>query len=203
MQSVCNSIVSGAQCLKLLPYVDEKKIGISGFSWGGHETNWLITQTDLFAAAATGGGMSDPISSALQISETQGKLEEDILGRREDIMGCSIWENQEAWLEASPVLHADKINTPLLIMYNYADKDWQQGGELFMALRRLNKKVWMLQYDNGDHSVYQRDREDLTIRITQFFDFFLKGSRPASWMTKGIPARLKGVETGYETDTNW
>ncbi len=75
-----------------------------------------------------------------------------------------------------------------------------QGVEMFLALRRLGKKVWMLQYDNGDHGVNGKDAEDYTIRFTQFFDHYLKGAPAPRWMTEGIPANLKGIETGYEPD---
>ncbi|OQP67793.1 alpha/beta hydrolase family protein [Niastella populi] len=201
VQSVNNTVVSAAQTLAKLPFINGKKMGIAGFSFGGHETNWLITQTKMFAAAATGGGMSDPVSSALQLSETRGKILDDRVARNENIMGTSIWENPQLWVSSSPVLRADKVATPLLILYNYNDIGWQQGAELFIALRRLNKKVFLLQYDNGGHGLYSgRDPEDFTIRITQFFDHYLKDAPPPKWMTKGIPARLKGIDTGYEHD---
>ena len=60
----------------------------------------------------------------------------------------------------------------------------------------------MLQYDEGGHSVFGKDAIDYTIRLTQFFDYYLKGAPPPVWMTEGIPARLKGIETGYELDTS-
>jgi hypothetical protein len=60
----------------------------------------------------------------------------------------------------------------------------------------------MLQYDDGGHSVKGKDAVDFTIRLTQFFDHYLKGAPPPKWMTVGIPARLKGIETGYELDPN-
>ncbi len=63
----------------------------------------------------------------------------------------------------------------------------------------------MLQYDNGGHGVYGKggqDALDLTIRLTQFFDHYLKGTMPPKWMTRGIRAKLKGIETGYELDPN-
>jgi dienelactone hydrolase len=202
VESVCNTVISAAKSFSSLPFVDGNKIGISGFSWGGHEINWLITNSDLFAAAATGGGMSDPISSALQIADIRGNLSDDALERREDIIGASIWESPSTWISASSVLKADKVKTPLLILYNYGDKSWQQGGQLYSALRRLNKKVWLLQYDRGAHGLdHHLDIQDFTIRLTQFFDHYLKDAPAPKWMTKGIPAKLKGVELGYDYDT--
>ena len=77
-----------------------------------------------------------------------------------------------------------------------------QGVEFFVALRRLGKKAWMLQYDGQPHSLLdEAAKRQHTIRVTQFFDHYLKGVPAPLWMTEGIPARLKGVETGLELDT--
>ncbi len=77
-----------------------------------------------------------------------------------------------------------------------------QSVEFFTGLRRLEKPVWMLQYDEGGHGVSGKDAVDWTIRMTQFFDYYLKGAAPPKWMTEGIPAKLKGIETGYELDNS-
>jgi hypothetical protein len=76
-----------------------------------------------------------------------------------------------------------------------------QGIELFTALRRLQKKAWLLQYDDGTHGLdKEADIKDFTIRSRQFFDYYLKGAAPPKWLTEGIPASKKQTETGYELD---
>jgi hypothetical protein len=81
--------------------------------------------------------------------------------------------------------------------------DFSQGVEFFTALRRLGKKAWMLQYDGEDHRLGDdKAKAQHTIRVTQFFDHYLKDAPPPKWMTEGIPARLKGIETGLELDTS-
>jgi len=196
--STFNSVVSAANWLSQLPFVDEKRMGINGHSIGGGETNYLITHTDKFAAAIEGAGVSDAISAALQL----GNIVFDIsrLEGAEYTRGdVSIWENPGMYLESSPIMKADKIKTPLLIMHNKIDGGvpWAQGVELFIALRRMEKPVWMLQYDNGGHVLWGKEAEDFSIRATQFFDYYLKGAKAPKWMVEGIPARLKGIETGY------
>jgi hypothetical protein len=80
---------------------------------------------------------------------------------------------------------------------------WEQAVELFIALRRLNKRAWLLEYDNGNHElVDDKAAGDLTVRVTQFFDHYLKGTLPPVWMTQGVPARLKGSEDGLELDSS-
>ena len=85
------------------------------------------------------------------------------------------------------------------------DKDgavpWYQGIEYFMALRRLGKPVWLLQYNNEEHNLRERrNTKDLTIRLQQFFDHYLKGDPMPVWMSKGVPAIDKGKTYGLELE---
>jgi dipeptidyl aminopeptidase/acylaminoacyl peptidase len=110
-------------------------------------------------------------------------------------IGATLWQRKDLYLKNSPLFYADKITTPLLIMHNDADDavPWYQGIEMFTALRRLNKPVWMLQYNNEAHNLRERkNRKDLSIRLSQFFDHYLKGDKPARWMKEGLPAVDKG-----------
>ena len=78
---------------------------------------------------------------------------------------------------------------------------WYQGIEYFTALRRLGKKVWMLQYNGEDHNlVERRNRKDLSIRLAQFFDHYLKGAPAAKWIAEGVPAIEKGIDWGTGTE---
>ena len=205
-KSAYNTVVGAAQHLKKLPFVDANRMGISGHSFGGRLTNYIVTHTSLFAAAFEGAGVSDEISAALQLDGISGGKQGSRLGHHEiSYTGgeVSIWEKPIQWLDESPVLNANKVETPLLIFHCKDDTavPWAQGVEMFVALRRMEKKVWMLQYDKEGHNLLDKKNcEDLTIRVTQFFDHYLKGISPPKWMTQGIPASLKGVENGLELD---
>jgi dipeptidyl aminopeptidase/acylaminoacyl peptidase len=100
------------------------------------------------------------------------------------------------------VFYAPKVNTPLLIRHNDNDGavPWYQGIEYFVALRRLNKPAWLLNYNGGPHNEKSGspNRKDLSIRMKQFFDHYLKGEPAPIWMTRGIPAVKKGKTMGYE-----
>ena len=105
------------------------------------------------------------------------------------------------YIDNSPIFGAHKINTPLLMMHNDGDGSvpWYQGIELYMALRRLHKPVWMLNYNGQDHGLSQRqDKKDFAIRMMQYFDHYLKSKPAPSWMINGIPAIEKGITKGYE-----
>src|SRR5262249_37602711 len=117
---------------------------------------------------------------------------------------ATLWQRPDFYLDQSAVLHADRVTTPMLLIHNKLDGivHWRQGVEWYMALRRLRKRVWMLQYDNGIHFNEGRDAEDVTLRMNQFFDYYLKGVAPAKWMTQGIPANLKGIDSGFALDNS-
>jgi dienelactone hydrolase len=208
-ESVVNSVLSGVSNLCNFSYIDSTKLGLQGQSFGGYETNYLITHTNKFAAAMGSAGFTNLIScygTLLpdgSVNEPSGK-NMNIEANGPYRIQATLWENREAYIANSPIFDADKVTTPLLIRQNKRDQlvPWQQGVEFFIALRRLNKNVWMLQYDNGGHGVgsLKKDKIDHTKRIEQFFDHYLKESPAPKWMTEGIPARLKGIETGYELD---
>jgi dienelactone hydrolase len=196
-----NSVVSAAKFLSNFPWVDSSKMAINGHSFGGGETNQILILTNIFAAAAESAGVSDLVSSYLDGTFHDRQIAYELSQGR---IGNNLWESQELYLKNSPVLKANKITTPMLIMHNKNDHavPWSQGVQLYMALRRLRKRVWMLQYDEGGHGVTGKDAIDYTIRLTQFFDHYLKGLPAPKWMTVGISAPLKGVETGYDLDSN-
>jgi dienelactone hydrolase len=203
-QSALNTVEGAARYLSKLPYVDAQRMGISGHSFGGGLTNYILTHSNMFAAALVGAGVSDRISATLQLGGVDGNLHRGSrLTGSETEVGSSIWEQKKQWIEESSIMYVDQVTSPLLIFHCKADGavPWQQAVEMFTALRRLEKKVWMLQYDNEGHNLMERNNElDFTIRATQYFDHYLKDAPPPRWMTQGIPAHLKQVEDRLELD---
>ncbi|MBO9573674.1 MAG: S9 family peptidase, partial [Chitinophagaceae bacterium] len=200
-KSVKYSVDGAAKELTKRSYVDAERMGIMGLSQGGGFTNYILTHSNLFAAAFEGCGVSDRISAGLQWGGVNGEAGSR-LGSSEMLNGTNMWDSSDQWVDESPVLNVHKVTTPLLIMHNKADGAvlFEQGIEMFTALRRWNKKVWLLQYDEGGHGVGSKDALDLTTRMTQYFDHYLKGKPPPCWMTSGIPRYLKGIENRYELD---
>jgi dipeptidyl aminopeptidase/acylaminoacyl peptidase len=95
------------------------------------------------------------------------------------------------YIENSPLFFANRIETPLMMTHNDADGavPWYQGIELFSALRRLNKPVWMLVYNGEGHNLTQRhNAKDLSIRLYQYFDYYLKDAPMPIWMKEGRSA---------------
>ncbi len=202
-QSAYNAVVSGTHyLLNTFPYIDEKKLGLQGHSWGGYQIAYLITQTDLFSAAMAGAPVSNMTSAYGGIRWQTGMVRMFQYERQQSRIGGSLWEMPLQYIENSPLFMAPKVNTPLLMMHNDADGavPWSQGIEFFVALRRLNKPVWLLNYNHQPQNLESSswaNRIDLSKRMSHFFDHYLKGQPMPLWMEKGVPALEKGKNLGY------
>ncbi len=202
-QDAYNAIVSGAESLAKNNWIDKDNMAIQGQSWGGYQVAYLITQTDMFKAAGAGAPVSNMTSAYGGIRWGTGSSRIVQYERGQSRLGTTMSESLQTYIDNSPLFFADKVNTPLLIMHNDNDGavPWYQGIELFMTLRRLKKPVWMLQYNNEEHNLIQRrNRKDLSIRMQQFFDHYLKGEPAPVWLSKGLPAIEKGKNWGYDLD---
>jgi dipeptidyl aminopeptidase/acylaminoacyl peptidase len=112
-------------------------------------------------------------------------------------IGKSLWEGHQQYIENSPLFWLDRVNTPLFIMHNDQDDavPWYQGIELFVGLRRLQKEVYMINYNNDVHNPASRaNQKDMAQKMQEFFDAKLKGAEPPEWMKVGIPATKKGAD---------
>ncbi|AUD00667.1 alpha/beta hydrolase family protein [Spirosoma pollinicola] len=184
-------VVPGVLSLLDKGFVDRDRLGIQGQSWGGYQTAYIITRTNLFRAAEAGAPVANMtsayggirwetgISRAFQYEKTQSRI------------GGTLWDKPMNYIENSPLFFANRIETPLMMTHNDADGavPWYQGIELFSALRRLNKPVWMLVYNGEGHNLTQRhNAKDLSIRLYQYFDYYLKDAPMPVWMKEGRSA---------------
>jgi dipeptidyl aminopeptidase/acylaminoacyl peptidase len=200
-ESAVDSVVSAVKHLSKNHYVDTKRMGVQGCSYGGFETNYLVAHTKLFAAAVTASGATDFISNYGEL-RGGGPSQQGVFEQGQYRIMETLWERPDLYIENSPVMRADDISTPLLQMHTSSDGavPFSQAVELFTALRRLKKKAWMLEYEDGNHALSGRSADDFSVRMAQFFDHYLKDAPPPKWMTDGVPARLGGIETGLEWD---
>jgi hypothetical protein len=196
------SVIEGAvQYLKQLPFVDGNKIGCATHSWSAKLGSYVFTHSKSIAATAITEGFvyANVINHSLSSRGGKSRLEDVEI---EQEYG-SLWDNKNRWLDQTTVLNVDRANSPLLLLCNKESlPDYQdQTFQLFNALRRLDKNVWWLNYENANHTIEDlKERKDYTIRYTQFFDHYLKYAPAPQWMTQGIPLKLKGVESRYELD---
>ena len=204
-KSAYNAIMSATdRVLELYPNIDSTRMGLQGQSWGGYQTAQLITMTNRYKAAMAGAPVSNMFSAYGGIRWGSGLNRQFQYEKSQSRIGATIWEKPELYFENSPLFHVPKITTPLLIMHNDNDGavPWYQGIEMFTAMKRLDKVVWMLNYNEDDHNLMKdANRRDLSIRMRQFFDHYLMGKTAPKWMTKGVPAIDKGFDYGLELDT--
>lgn len=168
--------------------IDETRIGIHGHSWGGYQTSFLITQTNMFKAAAAGAPLTDMISMYNLIYKNSGSSNGAIFEASQGRL-LPPWENWEAYNRNSPLYHVKKVNTPLLMLHNDADGavDFTQGIEYYNALRRLKKPVVLIQYKGENHGLAKLpNRKDYAVRMMEFFDYHLKGKPAPDWLEKGV-----------------
>ena len=176
-------------------FIDENRIGIQGHSWGGYQISYMVTQTNIFAAAEAGAPVSNMTSAYGGIRWASGMVRQFQYEQTQSRLGASLWEVPLRYVENSPIFWADKIETPLLILHNDEDGavPWYQGIEFIMALRRLEKPAWMFNYNGEAHGLRQRvNQQDFTVRMQEFFDHYLKDETPPLWMVEGIRAWEKG-----------
>ena len=199
--SAFDSVIPGVEHVVSEGYIDEARIGMQGHSWGGYQTAYLVTKTDMFACAESGAPVSNMTSAYGGIRWGSGMSRMFQYEKTQSRIGATLWEDREKYILNSPVFQADKINTPLLILHNDQDGavPWYQGIELFVALRRLERPCWLMNYNGEPHWVMKpENRIDFAKRMQQFFDHYLLEAPMPEWMATGIPAVDKGKEFGFE-----
>ena len=170
--------------------VDAEKVGLHGHSWGGYQTAFMVTQTDKFKAAIAGAPLTDMISMYSSIYWNTGSANQPIFESSQGRFTSSYLDNMDAYVRNSPIFHAMKVKTPLIILHNDKDGavDFTQGIEYYNTLRRLQKEVILLQYKGENHGLrVPANQKDYTVRMKEFFDHHLKGAPAPAWMKEGVP----------------
>jgi dipeptidyl aminopeptidase/acylaminoacyl peptidase len=200
-QSAYNCLIPGVLSQLDKGFVDKERIGISGHSWGGYQTAYLIGQTSLFRAAEAGAPVSNMTSAYGGIRWDTGLVRQAQYERTQTRIGGTLWEKPMQFIENSPLFYAPKVKTPVLVMHNDDDGavPWYQGIEYYMALKRLGKPVWMLNYNGEKHGLGKRQNmKDFTVRLYQYFDYYLKDAPMPSWLGEGLPYVEKGINQHLE-----
>lgn len=170
------------------PYVNANKIGCMGASYGGFMTEYLQTQTDLFACAISHAGISDITGywGGGYWGYTYGETAE---------YGSFPWSNTDLFVKHSPLYNADKIHTPLLLLHGTDDTNVPtvQSQALYTALRILNREVEYITIGNENHVVSEYGaRQEWQEIINAWFAKWLQ-DKPLWWNTL-YPAENKPAE---------
>lgn len=175
-------------------YIDPTKIGLCGQSYGGYKTNFIATHSNRFAAYLSGAGISDIIGNFYSYSYAWNKPLYFIYNTVYQ-MHTTVAEDKERYLKNNPILYVENVNAPILLWSGKLDTNVpsSQTMEFYIGLRRYKKDVVALFYNNGDHSFLNESPEelDLSIKVIDWWDYFLKGKRDILWIKKQIKKNEK------------
>jgi dipeptidyl aminopeptidase/acylaminoacyl peptidase len=186
--SVVDCVTAAVKKVLQKNVVDEQKIGVIGHSWGGFDTTYLATHTNIFAAAVAGAPITDLVSNYGNHHWSSGIAETDHIETGQQRMQVPLWEDLQAYIRNSAVFNVQNMTTPLLIEVGDSDGTvfFHQGVELYNIARRARKEVVMLVYAGEDHGLKKKpDQIDYQHRIFAWFGHYLKGESGPTWITDG------------------
>ncbi|MEM5551387.1 prolyl oligopeptidase family serine peptidase [Pseudoalteromonas neustonica] len=176
-QYTADDIMQGTQALlKQYPFIDKNRLGNLGASYGGFMTMLLATKTDMFSASIAHAGISN-------ITSYWGQGWWGYLYSGEASKNSYPWNNATLYSDHSPVFHADKVTTPLLLLHGDSDTNVPVGEShnMYTALKLLGKDVDLIEYKGADHQIFARDqRFDWWSTKLAYFDQHLK-NEPQWW----------------------
>lgn len=188
--SAAKCLVPGVQKLVDMGVADPKRVALHGHSWSGYQTAFVVTQTDIFAAAIAGAPVANMTSAYGGIRWESGVARQWQYEMSQSRLGASLWERRDLYVENSPLFYADRITTPLLLMHGDEDGavPWTQSIEMVLAMRRLGKPGVLLTYrGEGHHPKTYANKLDYAIKMKEFLDHFLKGRPAPAWWSEGVP----------------
>jgi len=187
--SVVECVTPAVKKVVELGLVDARKVGVVGHSWGGFDTTYLATHTEVFAAAVAGAPITDLISNYGNHHWSSGIAETDHIETGQQRMEVPLWEDLQAYVRNSAVFNVQNMKTPLMIEVGDSDGTvfWHQGVELYNIARRAKKDVVLLVYAGEDHGLRKKPNQiDYHRRILEWFGHYLKDEPGSPWITGGV-----------------
>lgn len=187
-KSSTQTMINAAQKLIDMGVAHPDKIGLQGHSWAGYQSAFMITQTDMFKAVVSGAPVSNMTSAYSGIRLKTGLARQFQYETGQSRIGKNLFEARDLYIENSPVFFADKVNTPIMIMFGDRDDavPWDEGVQYYLALKRANKDVIFLQYHDEPHHLKKFPNQlDFSIRMMEYFEHHLKGKPAPDWIKQG------------------
>jgi dipeptidyl aminopeptidase/acylaminoacyl peptidase len=184
--------------------VDPANVGLWGHSWGGYQTAFLVTQTNIFKSAIAGAALTDMVSMYSSVYWNTGGTNQAIFEASQGRFKGNFIDNYAAYIRNSPAFHANKQTTPLILLHNDKDGavDFNQGITHFNTLRQLGKDVILLEYVGENHGLARPiNQKDYAVRQAEWFDHYLKGKPAPDWMVNGIPRLQMADHLASRKDT--
>jgi dipeptidyl aminopeptidase/acylaminoacyl peptidase len=176
--------------------VDSANVALQGHSWGGYQTSFITTQTNIFKTAIAGAPLTDMVSMFSSVYWNSGSANQPIFISSQGRFRSSYAKDPDAYLRNSPNRFANDLKIPFMILHNDRDGavDFNQGITYYNTLRELGKDVVLLEYVGENHGLSRPiNQKDYAMRMQEWFDHFLQGKPAPDWMQEGVP-RLKMEE---------
>jgi dipeptidyl aminopeptidase/acylaminoacyl peptidase len=165
-------IMAGIDALLQKGYIDEQRMGVTGGSYGGFMTNWLIGHNDRFKAAVTQRSLSN-LASDFGSSDFGWIFADDELE-------TTPWDGLPRYMELSPITYVKNIHTPLLILHSEQDLrcNIEQAEQLFAALKWLGREVQFVRFEGQSHGLSRGGHPKLRVErlhlILGWFEKYLR-----------------------------
>lgn len=166
-------VMAWADLVATRPAIDPARMGVTGGSYGGYMTNWIIGHTDRFAAAVTQRSVSNLISM-YGSSDFNWAFQEEF-------GDVPPWDALESYWRQSPIAHIGNAKTPTLVIHSEQDLRCaiEQGEQVFVALKRLGVDTKLVRFPDEPHGLSRGGRTDRRVaRLTQIMDWFDKYLKP-------------------------
>jgi dipeptidyl aminopeptidase/acylaminoacyl peptidase len=163
-----DDIMAGVEYLKKKKYVNAKRLGVTGGSYGGYMTNWIVGHTNIFKAAVTQRSVTD-------LRSFMGSSDIGFEDHRE--FGGFPWTNEEGYKRQSPITYVKNIRTPLLIIHSESDLrcSIEQAEQLYTSLKMMRRKVEFVRFPEEPHGLSRHGRPDRRLaRLKFILDWFAK-----------------------------
>jgi dipeptidyl aminopeptidase/acylaminoacyl peptidase len=173
--------------------VDADRVGLQGHSWGGYQTTFITTQTNIFKTAVAGAPLTDMVSMFGSMYWNTGSTDASIFISSQGRFTGGPNDVPDAYMRNSPQNFAQNLNIPFMILHNDRDGavDFNQGITYYNHLRQLGKDVVLLEYVGENHGLARpANQKDYNLRMTEWFDTFLRDQPAPEWLKEGVP-RLK------------
>ena len=183
--SAVDCVGSAVRQVVAMGFVDPRRIGMAGHSYGGYEVNALVTHTNIFRAVESGASDSD-LPSLYGGFWQSGDVQQSYYERGQGRIGATPWDRPDLYVENSPLFFVGRVRTPYLRIQDDQDGfvPYGQGVEFFTALRRAGKEAYMFTFIGENHGLAKQPNKDYwTVHLDEFFDHFLLGTPKPDWMT--------------------
>lgn len=157
--------------------INQDKIGLIGHSFGGYESAFIATQTDMFAAIVAGAAVTNFTSHYHSVSKTWNEPEMWRYENQQWRMGASYYAIKDSYARNSPINFVENVSTPIMLWSGKEDYQihWLQSIEMFLALKRLNKTSKLILLDGEPHFVLKKsNQKKLSEGIKKWFDGYCK-----------------------------